>query len=85
MSRSRWFGLASLTISLVVFALWLQPIASADVTRSVKRPQPESAADATTARRVAYADLDYLGAFRAPEGDNVGCNYGNGEHCFTYG
>jgi len=43
------------------------------------------AADATTARRVQFADIDYLGAFRVPEGDRVGCNYGTGAHCFTFG
>ncbi|MBL8094602.1 MAG: hypothetical protein JNL73_10560 [Anaerolineales bacterium] len=61
------------------------PLAAPLAAPSTADSQPITAADPTTARRVQAADLIYAGAFRIPEGDRVGCDYGTGAHCFTYG
>lgn len=31
------------------------------------------------------SDMRYLGSFKVPSGDAKGCDWGSGEHCFTYG
>ncbi len=84
MSRSRLLILTFLTSTLVVLGVWFLPISHTSAAEPATS-QPETAADATTARRIEFADLGYAGAFRLPEGDRVGCNYGTGEHCFSYG
>lgn len=68
----RWM----LTAAIVALSLLLWPSSG---------PQQSAAADPTTAHRVQPSDFVYLGAFRLPEGDRVGCDYGTGAHCLTYG
>ena len=75
----------SLVFVTAVCAATGQTVSAPLAAPSTADSQPITAADPTAARRVQAADLIYAGAFRIPQGDRVGCDYGTGAHCFTYG
>lgn len=80
---ARWV-LPSVVFALTILVALVAPQPGLAL-HPVSTPQQSAAADPRLARRVQPVDMTYVGAFRLPEGDRVGCDYGTGAHCFTYG
>lgn len=68
----------------LVFGGWLMYAAAASVWAQPPAGN-DRASDPAADPLLSPDDLTYLGAFRVPQGDTQGCDWGTGAHCFTYG